>query len=409
MYSNYRIALRQCGSYCFQFITVIHNLYSKAKNGFLLIDFKHMDNFMTDELIPFINTLATESNFKFGFKEFGTRRQYLDYGDCYAQHSLFEAATTYQSLTVRDTESYNYDKQKLESVTLSLLTLGFQLIDHQRKSISTLLFVRSQTPLEFVILSPLFRSNIIRAEFSYTSLQTKNELFTVLSGLDKVDYTIDLDTFAKDETISMTTGMVCSNFTQTPDFFYPNIEEGLTNYFDAFLNSTSNILLLIGPPGTGKTNFLKCLFNYAKQDVQMTYDEKLIEQGNYFSKFIESSNQFLVIEDADTILKSRSDGNKLISKFLNIADGIIPNNKKKLIFTTNLPNVKDVDKALIRPGRCFDVLEIGYLNKEAAIKVAQYINVDVSHITKDKYSLAEIYGIKNNFKFHSKLNGFGFT
>ncbi|MGJ3449112.1 hypothetical protein, partial [Enterobacter sp. PTB] len=81
---------------------------------------------------------------------------------------------------------------------------------------------------------------------------------------------------------------------------------------------------------------------------------------------------------------SRNDGNKLISKFLNTADGILPNNKKKLIFTTNLPNIRDVDKALVRPGRCFDVLEIGYLNKEQAAKIADYIQVDLSVLNKDK-------------------------
>jgi SpoVK/Ycf46/Vps4 family AAA+-type ATPase len=166
---------------------------------------------------------------------------------------------------------------------------------------------------------------------------------------------------------------------------------------------------LIGPPGTGKTNFLKTMFAHVKENVQMTYDENLINQGGYFSDFLNSNNRFLVIEDADLIIQSRSEGNRLINKFLNTADGIIPNRKKKLIFTTNLPNLRDVDKAMIRPGRCFDILQFRHYDKQEAIKVAEYLNIDTKFLTGDKYTLADIYDMKNNFSFHSKITEFGFV
>lgn len=43
-----------------------------------------------------------------------------------------------------------------------------------------------------------------------------------------------------------------SDLKPTYDEFYPCIKQGVAKYFDDFFNSTSNIMILLGPPGTGK-------------------------------------------------------------------------------------------------------------------------------------------------------------
>ncbi len=60
-----------------------------------------------------------------------------------------------------------------------------------------------------------------------------------------------------------------------------------------------------------------------------------------------------MIEDADHLLKPRYDGNEHVHRFLTIADGVVRSQGRKIIFSTNLPNVGDLDDALIRLGRCF--------------------------------------------------------
>lgn len=330
-----------------------------------------------------------------------------DYEDRYIKNLLSTALVKERPLTVNEELKFKLNYEKLENVTELFKHQGFNLVQHYRKYIDCMLFV-DKSMFRSVTFCILKEAASINCVYTYSDDNDKQLILNILNELDRNDYTISLDTAGKDNTESYETNMSCVDFKQPPDFYYPNITEGLTSYFDSFIHSSANILLLIGPPGTGKTNFLKSLFNYAKEDIQLTYDEKLIESGSYFSDFLGSKKKFLVIEDADTILASRNDGNKLISKFLNTADGILPNNKKKLIFTTNLPNVRDVDKALIRPGRCFDVLEIGYLNKEQATKIADHIEVDLSVLNKDKYTLAEIYALKNTTRFHSKSANVGF-
>lgn len=330
-----------------------------------------------------------------------------DYEDRFVKNLLSTALVNKLTLTVDEKLKFKLDYEKLDNVTELFKQQGFNLIQHNRKYFDCMLFVDNSMfrSVIFTVIKEAFSINCI---YTYSDDKDKELILNILNDLDRNDYVISLDTAGKDCTDSFETNMSCVDFKQPPDFYYPNIEEGLTSYFDSFIHSTANILLLIGPPGTGKTNFLKSLFNHAKQDIQLTYDEKLILSGSYFSDFLQSKKKFLVIEDADTILTSRSEGNNLISKFLNTADGIVPNTKKKLIFTTNLPNVRDVDKALIRPGRCFDVLEIGYLNKEQAERIANHIQVDITNLNKDKYTLAEIYALKNTTRFHSKLATIGF-
>ena len=80
------------------------------------------------------------------------------------------------------------------------------------------------------------------------------------------------------------------------------------------------------------------------------------------------------MEDADLLLTSREDdGNKLISRFLNVSDGLIRVKNKKMIFTTNISDFSKIDHAIIRPGRCYDFMHcrpLTALEARAAAAVA---------------------------------------
>jgi len=99
----------------------------------------------------------------------------------------------------------------------------------------------------------------------------------------------------------------------------------------------------------------------------------------------------MIIEDADTILSSREDdGNKLMSRFLNVSDGLIKLPNKKLVFTTNISDFTKVDPALLRPGRCFGVLHTRLLNLNEAQAAARVANLPIP-TEKKEYSLAELF------------------
>lgn len=173
---------------------------------------------------------------------------------------------------------------------------------------------------------------------------------------------------------------------------YPFLgDESIEDYYDRFLESDASILLLIGPPGTGKTTFIRGFLQHTKTSAVVTYDAAILEKDYVFAQFIEGEATVMVMEDADTFLKARSDGNSMMHRFLNVGDGLVTTKGKKLIFSTNLPSIRDVDSALVRPGRCFDILHFDNLSKENAIKLAKKVGMKIDNITKDNYSVAELF------------------
>lgn len=177
---------------------------------------------------------------------------------------------------------------------------------------------------------------------------------------------------------------------------YPFLgDEELTDYYDRYMHSSASVLVLIGPPGTGKTTFIRGLLQYTKSSAMVTYDPELLEKDYVFARFIEGNNNIMVIEDADNFLGSRNEGNTVMHKFLNVGDGLITTKNKKMIFSTNLPSVKDIDQALVRPGRCFDVLTFDYLDTKQAKNLANVLKVELA-TEKNQYSIADVFHKQNH-------------
>lgn len=172
---------------------------------------------------------------------------------------------------------------------------------------------------------------------------------------------------------------------------YPWLNQPLDSYIDEYLNSDANVLILIGPPGTGKTTFIKNLIHRAKANAKVAYDQMVLEGDDFFAGFIEDDCRFLIMEDADAFLESRQDGNTMMHKFLNVSDGLISAADKKLVFSTNLPNVRDIDSALLREGRCFDVLQFRALTRKEALAVLDETKSNRQLGDGQEFTLAEIF------------------
>ena len=64
---------------------------------------------------------------------------------------------------------------------------------------------------------------------------------------------------------------------------------------------------------------------------------------------------------------------------------------KKLIFSTNLEDPADVDPALLRPGRCFDVLRFALLDAAQAGALAQAAGITPPSEVKRWCSATEVF------------------
>ena len=177
---------------------------------------------------------------------------------------------------------------------------------------------------------------------------------------------------------------------------YPFLKgESLESYYDRYMESSANILLLIGPPGTGKTTFIRGLLAHSNSSAMVTYDAAILEKDGFFARFIEDESNIMVLEDSDAFLKSRSDGNTMMHRFLNVGDGLVTTKGKKMVFSTNLPSIRDIDSALVRPGRCFDILTFDALTLPEANVLADKLGVKIPVKPRGKemepYSIAEVF------------------
>ncbi|MGH8081738.1 MAG: AAA family ATPase [Lysobacter sp.] len=191
------------------------------------------------------------------------------------------------------------------------------------------------------------------------------------------------------------------------DAAYPEIGD-VKRFIDRYLRAKETVLVLRGRPGTGKTRLIRAILgeisrrNGGSAQALYTGDKKALESDEIYVKFITGEDEAFVVEDADHLLRPRAEGNEHLHRFLAIADGVVRAQGRKIIFSTNLPNVGDLDDALVRPGRCYAHVHVRELSPaEAATLVRQLASergLDGAAIASTlaasgdrSYSLAQIY------------------
>ena len=193
---------------------------------------------------------------------------------------------------------------------------------------------------------------------------------------------------------------------------YPWLDgQSLESYYEDFMASPASILLLIGPPGTGKTTFIRGMLQHTETSATVSYDANVLEKDYVFASFIEGDKSMLILEDADMFLKSRKEGNTMMHKFLNVGDGLVTTKGKKLVFSTNLPSIKDIDPALVRPGRCYDIIHFNELTQTEAEALAAKTGATLNGV-RDKWSIADVFyndNTSNKVKFKATESKMGFV
>jgi hypothetical protein len=194
------------------------------------------------------------------------------------------------------------------------------------------------------------------------------------------------------------------------DEAYPSLGMPVATFIAKFLEARETVLVLLGPPGTGKTRLVRAILAEMTRrkgenaEVMYTADKRALHSDEIFVDFITGSHDAFVIEDSDHLLMARTSGNHEMHRFLAVADGVAQSQGRKVIFTTNLPNVNDIDEALVRPGRCFAVKNLRSLAPEEALRLADRIcGEDAARAERARtaliaaaarsYSVAQVYRV----------------
>ena len=166
-----------------------------------------------------------------------------------------------------------------------------------------------------------------------------------------------------------------------------------------FLNEReSGLAVLHGCMGSGKTTFIKNMISSMdKQFILVTNTIAAhMAEPEFIAFMMENKDSVFILEDCEQILMNREENRfgGAISNILNMSDGLMSDIFNIKFICTFNTDIKNIDEALLRPGRCFVNYEFKPLSKDKSAKLLESLGHKVD-VQKDM-TLAEIYNYDPN-------------
>lgn len=153
-----------------------------------------------------------------------------------------------------------------------------------------------------------------------------------------------------------------------------------------------SLILLHGKPGTGKTTYIRYLISHFHDKefiiVPLNVMEE-IDNPKFLTFILNHQNAILIVEDAEKLIRTRSENSNNLIGLLNASDGILGDILKlKIILTFNTQR-ENIDPALLRKGRLKVEHYFDELTPEESNRLYKHLGIEKT--VSEKCLLTEIY------------------
>lgn len=167
---------------------------------------------------------------------------------------------------------------------------------------------------------------------------------------------------------------------------------------DSLNSNHSGLYMLHGPPGTGKSTYIKYLASVLKKDVIFFPTSMVGDLTNpsIVNLLTKKQNCVLILEDAEKAITKREFNNdsSLVSTLLNMTDGILGDVLKLNVIVTYNCDRQDIDEALLRKGRLKAEHSFNKLSIDNVKKLVKKLKLSID--VTEEMTLADIFNYKKD-------------